>query len=270
VHPQIWSSIRTPSSTTSLADLNPFLLVTFADLKKYRYYYWCAFPALALKPGWEVTTGWTPCEDLVVEQVRPPAHLISPARADSDSTSAAARHPDLPLSTRRRDSTAPRLRELLGSDAARRGASPLPPLPPRLQSAESHPPAQRTLAFYDPSSHSTALGWPVRNTLTYLANAPSPLDPPIRQLRIVSRRDGSALSCNVRLSGPELDDGADRPGVVGWEKNDKGKLGPRMADLAPLMDPTRCVSLTFSPSLLHLPPRLACARRGRGDRMARS
>ena len=33
----------------------------------------------------------------------------------------------------------------------------------------------------------------------------------------------------------------ERPGVVGWEKNDKGKLGPKMADLAPLMDPTRCV-----------------------------
>jgi hypothetical protein len=30
-----------------------------------------------------------------------------------------------------------------------------------------------------------------------------------------------------------------RPGVVGWEKNDKGKLGPRLADLAPLMDPTQ-------------------------------
>ena len=27
------------------------------------------------------------------------------------------------------------------------------------------------------------------------------------------------------------------PKAVGWEKNPQGKLGPRTADLAPLMDP---------------------------------
>ena len=30
-----------------------------------------------------------------------------------------------------------------------------------------------------------------------------------------------------------------RPAAVGWEKNPQGKLGPRLADLAPMMDPTR-------------------------------
>lgn len=34
-----------------------------------------------------------------------------------------------------------------------------------------------------------------------------------------------------------------RPGVVGWEKNDQGKLGPRMADLGPLLDPVKFVLL---------------------------
>ena len=29
------------------------------------------------------------------------------------------------------------------------------------------------------------------------------------------------------------------PSAVGWEKNVQGKLGPRLADLAPMMDPTR-------------------------------
>lgn len=31
----------------------------------------------------------------------------------------------------------------------------------------------------------------------------------------------------------------ERPSAVGWEKNPQGKLGPRLADLAPMMDPTR-------------------------------
>ncbi|KPV71715.1 uncharacterized protein RHOBADRAFT_47672, partial [Rhodotorula graminis WP1] len=189
---QIWSIVREPSRGISLADLNPFLLVTFADLKKYRYYYWCAFPALALKPGWEVTTGWAPCDDPAPEQ---PSGQILLSRGDGETA----------------------------------------PLDNFATFWARTPPDQRTLIFDDPSSHPTALGWPVRNALTYLAHA----DPPIRQLSVVSRRDKSSLSCVVRLDGPVLDSGAERPAVVGWEKNDKGKLGPRMADLAPLMDPTR-------------------------------
>ena len=42
------------SFDTDSPNLNPFLLVTFADLKKYVYHYWFAFPALVAKPGWEV------------------------------------------------------------------------------------------------------------------------------------------------------------------------------------------------------------------------
>jgi hypothetical protein len=30
-----------------------------------------------------------------------------------------------------------------------------------------------------------------------------------------------------------------RPQVTGWEKNTAGKMGARMADLAPMMDPVR-------------------------------
>ena len=34
-----------------------------------------------------------------------------------------------------------------------------------------------------------------------------------------------------------------KPSAVGWEKNVQGKLGPRVADLAPMMDPTRYAEL---------------------------
>lgn len=34
-------------------------------------------------------------------------------------------------------------------------------------------------------------------------------------------------------------DPQNRRSAVGWEKNPQGKLGPRLADLAPMMDPTR-------------------------------
>lgn len=37
-----------------------------------------------------------------------------------------------------------------------------------------------------------------------------------------------------------------RPATVGWEKNTQGKLAPRMADLAPMMDPVRCATIAVS------------------------
>ena len=33
------------------------------------------------------------------------------------------------------------------------------------------------------------------------------------------------------------------PTVIGWERNERQKLGPRMVDLRDTMDPGRCVGL---------------------------
>lgn len=52
----IWRLINDQSAPpVTASDLNPFIMLTFADLKKYKYYYWCGFPALLQKPGWETT-----------------------------------------------------------------------------------------------------------------------------------------------------------------------------------------------------------------------
>ncbi|BGP15817.1 Autophagy protein 7 [Rhodosporidiobolus nylandii] len=56
---QIWEQASSADPLASLQSLNPFLLITFADLKKYRYYYWCGFPAVAWRPGWQVEGSWS-------------------------------------------------------------------------------------------------------------------------------------------------------------------------------------------------------------------
>ncbi|GAA6056105.1 hypothetical protein JCM3770_001970 [Rhodotorula araucariae] len=193
---QIWSGITAPpAADASVASLNPFLLITFADLKKYRYYYWCACPALVQKPGWQVVEGW---REVNAPQIRLD-HAAVLARSDGAQA---------PV-----------------SEAATLWANSAP--------------EERTVVFHDPSSHSSALGWPVRNVLSFLVLSPSPLDPPLRKLRILSLREGKTVSCVVALEGALPGPEPTRPAVVGWEKNDAGKLGPRMADLAPLMDPKR-------------------------------
>ena len=64
-------------------------------------------------------------------------------------------------------------------------------------------------------------------------------------MRIIRQRQGkdSLIGVIERNKSDDVDvvqDGQ-RPSVVGWEKNETGKLGARMADLAPLMDPLQCV-----------------------------
>lgn len=58
---QIWEDMITTRDATQL---NRFILITFADLKKYKYYYWFAFPAFVSKPPWEITNaGWRHASD---------------------------------------------------------------------------------------------------------------------------------------------------------------------------------------------------------------
>lgn len=58
---QIWESIT--KGSTEL--LTRFLLITFADLKKYKYYYWFSYPAFVSKPAWEIDGDWQNVAELL-------------------------------------------------------------------------------------------------------------------------------------------------------------------------------------------------------------
>lgn len=108
--------------------------------------------------------------------------------------------------------------------------------------------SQRIIGFLDPSSQPENPGWPLRNLLAYLTHIES------------SSSSGQFLSFNVlcwrdteypragqqwksrfgtitQASSTEAPTA--RPSAIGWERNAAGKLGPRLADLAPMMDPTQ-------------------------------
>ena len=104
---------------------------------------------------------------------------------------------------------------------------------------------QQTIAFIDPSALPDNPGWPLRNLLAYIRA----LHPSSTHLRILSWRDSELPTANgtwksrfgvLSVGAAAADEGAKtKPSAVGWEKNVQGKLGPRVADLAPMMDPTR-------------------------------
>lgn len=109
---------------------------------------------------------------------------------------------------------------------------------------------QRTIAFIDPSALPSNPGWPLRNLLAYL-HALHPADV-AAGLRVLCWRDSEVPAqghnWKSRFGVLSLGSGesvhattTERPTALGWEKNPHGKLAPRMADLAPMMDPTRYV-----------------------------
>jgi ubiquitin-like modifier-activating enzyme ATG7 len=58
---KIWETAITKRDPSAL---NKFLVITFADLKKYKFFYWFAFPAFVSKPAWEISDpGWTNADE---------------------------------------------------------------------------------------------------------------------------------------------------------------------------------------------------------------
>ncbi|KAI0784016.1 E1-like protein-activating [Abortiporus biennis] len=207
----IWESISSGSTTK----LSKFLLITFADLKKYKYYYWFAFPAFVAKPPWEIVGDWESAEDVLGSDLLSRIHTLTSAST-----------PPLPFF-------------LVQNEPGKKVS--IAPVEEYSKFFEGVPDEHRTIAFLDPSSSPSNPGWPLRNLLTYLHHHhPSTSKHRILCWRDSERQNGRWKSrFGVVSSSGAKEDGGVRPTSVGWEKNVQGKLGPRMADLGPMMDPKR-------------------------------
>ncbi|THG93509.1 hypothetical protein EW026_g7746 [Hermanssonia centrifuga] len=210
---EVWEGI-TQGSTVALTR---FLLITFADLKKYKYYYWFTFPAFVAKPAWELDGEWIPGGQGFTEEA-----LIAIASSLHSSTR--------PFFLIRSSGSAPEIAPVEDFDRFFEGV----------------PQQHRTIAFLDPSALPTNPGWPLRNLLAYLAHRhPSFVSAP-EGIRVLCWRDTEVPSdghwksrFGVVKSQGSKQGTEEKLTAVGWEKNVQGKLGPRLADLAPMMDPAR-------------------------------
>ncbi|GJJ14722.1 hypothetical protein Clacol_008989 [Clathrus columnatus] len=212
----IWNAT---TKTNDPNQLSRFLLLTFADLKKYKYYYWFAFPAFVVKPAWEIDeSGWMDSNTKIGHE-----GLLSIWQALQNVSI------PLPYFLIRPSSKSPfeigKLEDFSSFFA-------------------NVPEDQRIVSFVDPSASPQNPGWPLRNLLTYLrAQFPDST----RKLQVICWRDVEVPTSGkpwrsrfgIVAIDPSSNMTSECPTAVGWEKNAQGKLGPRLADLGGMMDPTR-------------------------------
>jgi len=211
------------------AEEDPSLLlrceaVVFSDLKNYKHVYWFAFPALCLPAPPVLDSAPSPLSACLPgpEQRR----LLHDGVRQLQEASSTKTTP--PFFVVELGSAGARVRPLADLQAVAAGSSPW------------------WLAFVDPSSLPSNPGWPLRNALFLLhrrvksATAVTVLcyrdvldakEPPEESRSVVMQ---------VTLAQGDVGgEGSAPPAVVGWESNAKGKMGGRMVDLAPFMDPQR-------------------------------
>uniref|UniRef100_A0AAQ5YYT5 Ubiquitin-like modifier-activating enzyme ATG7 n=1 Tax=Amphiprion ocellaris TaxID=80972 RepID=A0AAQ5YYT5_AMPOC len=216
---EIWDSIQSGAAWKDPSTLCRFILLTFADLKKYHFYYWFCFPALCFPEG--------------IKIVQPPSLLEQIFSAKQIAA----------------------LQEAYDSLCMKRGTTALPYFLMKytddtvelasLGDGETFftDTMMVTVGVYDPCTLSQHPGWPLRNLLVLLANQ---WGSKVDTVEVLCFRDrtlqGSrsiqhSIMFQVKL--PELPNNSVCPKSVGWEKNKKGAMGPRMVNLSECMDPKR-------------------------------
>ncbi|KAK3868936.1 hypothetical protein Pcinc_025714 [Petrolisthes cinctipes] len=223
---QLWAAITSGSALEKPSVLASFLMFTFADLKKYHYYYWFAFPAFTLQKTFQL--------------VRPPQSLATALSSQQiSSLLSACASPGSEVD--------PGFFTVVQSGTE----YTLHPLKdyPQLRTAAQGTEKEIYLGFSDPSTLPQNPGWPLRNLLTLVAlkwSKESPLHK-ILCLRVRTKngeKDGSyGLLVEVDLAGlVDCLSPTEMPPYLGWEKNERGKMGPRMVNLSANMDPTKLAS----------------------------
>ncbi|XP_075997157.1 ubiquitin-like modifier-activating enzyme ATG7 [Genypterus blacodes] len=216
---EMWDAIQSGAALKNPSILCKFILLTFADLKKYHFYYWFCFPVLCFSEGIKIVQ-----QPSLIEQVFS-AKQITALQEAYDG-----------LCIQRGSTVVPYFLMKYTGDTVQ-----LTPLEDWDAVLTDTP--KVTVGFYDPCTLSQHPGWPLRNLLVLLAHR---WGSKLNTVEVLCFRDrtlqGSrsiqhSLLFQVKL--PELPLTSVCPKSVGWEKNPKGAMGPRMVNLSECMDPKR-------------------------------
>lgn len=122
-------------------------------------------------------------------------------------------------------------------------------LPNRLKSNSNE---TTYFAFSDPSTNSEHPGWPLRNYIAFLAHHRRDLigkTVSFVAFRLTRGKNNSKITCEnsllIKAILPKCEGSADSL-WTGWEKNERGKFGPRLANMKNSLDPIWYLKKVFS------------------------
>jgi len=205
------------------SQLSKFLLILFADIKTYKFYYWFAFPTLTFPENITTVKPMAPLSSFLT------LTQIADLKANYDSFYEKNDLAQVGFFLVKLDSTN------LDSIPHKEGHTTV--LVGKLSQWNQffpnvHDPV--TVGFVDPGSLSTYPGWVLRNFLYVLGRKWG-----VTKVTVICYREPSE-SFVLSLSIPRFNEWSeDTLKVVGWEKNKAGKNLPRLINLASTMDPKR-------------------------------
>jgi ubiquitin-like modifier-activating enzyme ATG7 len=251
---QVWEDIQSGRSIQEPSKLSPFVLLCFPNLKTHRYYYWFAFPAVVTSA---VFTAAPPTSLLPFSSSRLTAKQVAQALAA--------------IKTLQQTDPGRGSHFVLRIEASQVRALTLAEYAAQRQQTggAKTSTARVVFGFRDPGTLPAHPGWPMRNYLLLLNKAWGITSAEVLCLRdrpeaCLDAGDGLrsdvelqsllfATHCQDQTTDQTTDKTTPKPAkkptekeskqgskpwrAVGWEKNQKGRLGARMVDLKSVFDP---------------------------------
>jgi ubiquitin-like modifier-activating enzyme ATG7 len=249
---QIWDAIKDGSIYSVPSLLSSFVILSFADLKKYKFTYWFAFPALHSDPQWRRSSAplkLTPDEsselaDKVgtwrysVDGREHGFFLVKKNREPVERDPEEDEEPTSRLSFRWEVASLRRFEDGFFNNI---------------------PEEDRFVAFADPSTHPEGPGWPLRNLLVLIRQRFK-----LTRVNILCYRDtwsrrheAKSVILPLEMQPVEEMEIKEMPKVTGWERSRNGKLQAQQVNLAEYMDPARLADSSVDLNLKLMKWRLA-------------
>ncbi|KAG6008707.1 Autophagy protein 7 [Claviceps maximensis] len=248
---QIWDAINDGTIYSVPSLLSSFVMLSYADLKKYKFTYWFAFPALHSDPPWKRAG---PSERFSANESTALVDRVGTWRYSVDS-----REHGFFLVKKSRGS---RLEshddnEMTDKLTFQWDVASLR----QFEDGFFHGVAEedRYVAFVDPSTYAEGPGWPLRNLLVLIRQRFR-----LQKIKILCYRDtwarrheAKSVVLPIEMGVVQRMELTEMPKVTGWERSRNGKLQAQLANLGEYMDPERLADSSVDLNLKLMKWRLA-------------